>query len=271
MGKLTKLQTLQAFVVGKNEGCGIRELKNMNNITGSFCISRLENVASAEEAQEAALANKQHIEKLELRWNDHGNEDSVGTTEILEYLQPRFNLRELRITHSSGSKLPRWISNPFFTNLASITLCKCINCHLLPFIGELPSLKIFHIIEMNNVRDFNTLFCRTHGITGGFKAFPALEKLTLDKVLNLEEGTGIEDGDFPCLRHISIRYCPKISVLRPMSHCYSLQHLEVSHCVQPVSFSEGLLPAVPRGSMTRSVQDCSCKNVWVDFQRVSLD
>ncbi|PIN09593.1 hypothetical protein CDL12_17828 [Handroanthus impetiginosus] len=285
MGKLTKLQTLQAFLVGKNEGCGIGELKNMNDITGSFCISRLENVASAEEAREVALANKQHIEKLELRWNDHGNEDSLDTAEILEYLQPHFNLRELQITNFSGSKLPSWVSNPFFTNLASITLFKCINCHILPTIGELPSLKIFHIIEMNNVRGINNLFCRAQGITEGFRAFPVLEKLTLDKMLNLEEWTGIEDGDFPCLRHISIKYCPELSVLPPMSHFYSLQHLEVSHCAQLVSLPEGLLP----GSLeSLIVRDCPklnelfledggqdrfkiAQNMWIDFQKFSLD
>ncbi|PIN12291.1 Mitogen-activated protein kinase kinase (MAP2K) [Handroanthus impetiginosus] len=283
MGKLTKLQTLQAFLVGKNEGCGIRELKNMNDITGSFCISRLENVASAEEAKEAALAKKQHIEKLELRWHDHGNEDSLDTTEILEYLQPHFRLTELQITHFSGSKLPSWISNPLFTNLASITLYKCINCHILPSIGELPLLKILHITEMNNVRDINTLFCRSHD--DEFRAFPALEKLTLDKMLNLEEWTGIRGGDFHCLCHISIRYCPKLSVLPSMSHFLSLQHLEVSHCVQLVSLPEGLLP----GSLeSLIVRDCPklnemfredggqdrfkvAQNIWIDFQQVSLD
>ncbi|PIN24412.1 Mitogen-activated protein kinase kinase (MAP2K) [Handroanthus impetiginosus] len=260
MGKLTKLQTLQAFLVGKNEGC-----------------------ASAEEAKEATLAKKQHIEKLELRWHDHGNEDSLDTAEILEYLQPHFHLTELQITHFSGSKLSSWISNPLFTNLASITLYKCINCHILPSIGELPSLKILHITEMNNVRDINTLFCRSHD--DEFRAFPALEKLTLDKMLNLEEWTGIRGGDFHCLCHILIRYCPKLSVLPSMSHFLCLQHLEVIHCVQLVSLPEGLLP----GSLeSLIVRDCPklneifledggqdrfkvAQNIWIDFQQVSLD
>ncbi|KAK4404701.1 hypothetical protein Sango_0838700 [Sesamum angolense] len=97
MGNLSKLQTLKAFIVGKNDGCGIGELKNMNDITGSFCISRLENVTNAEEAKQAALADKQRIDKLELRWHDHGNDNSQDTAEILECLQPHFHLKELEI------------------------------------------------------------------------------------------------------------------------------------------------------------------------------
>ncbi|KAL0359674.1 UNVERIFIED_CONTAM: Mitogen-activated protein kinase kinase [Sesamum angustifolium] len=234
MGNLSKLQTLKAFIVGKNDGCGIGELKNMNAITGSFCISRLENVTNAEEAKQAVLADKQRIDKLELRWHDHGNDSSQDTAEILECLQPHFHLKELEIISFSGSKLPSWISNPSFTKIASITLYKCINCDILPSMGELPSLQTLHIVEMKMVRDINTLFCRTHG-TRGLNAFPLLEKLTLDNMLNLEEWTGIQDGDFPCLRHLSIRYCPKLSVLPSMSYFCSLQHLEVSHCMQLIS------------------------------------
>lgn len=61
---LTELQTLQGFIVGKDDGRGIRELKNMNEISGSFCITWLENVSSAEEAKEASLADKKLIDKL---------------------------------------------------------------------------------------------------------------------------------------------------------------------------------------------------------------
>ncbi|MCD7448747.1 hypothetical protein HAX54_045688 [Datura stramonium] len=67
MGNLTSLQTLRAFVVGRDDGCRIEELKNLNNISGSFCISKLENVLTSHEAKEAAMTNKKYIRKLELR------------------------------------------------------------------------------------------------------------------------------------------------------------------------------------------------------------
>ncbi|GFQ02640.1 putative disease resistance protein at3g14460 [Phtheirospermum japonicum] len=286
MGNLVKLQTLQAFIVGKNDGCGIKELKNMNDITGSFCISKLENVPSTEEAKKAALSNKKRIDKLELRWQDYGNYKSQDTAEILECLQPHFHLQELQITHYGGLRLPSWISNPSYIDLASITLYKCINCDILPSIGKLPSLKILHIVEMNTLRNINTLFCRDYGIQGS-NAFPKLEKLTLENMLNLEEWTELEDGDFPCLSHISLRHCPKLSVLPSFSCLCSLQNLEINYCMQLISLPEGLFPASLESLIVKGCprinerclkdggQDwfkiADVKNVWIDFEKISLD
>ncbi|XP_054811461.1 putative disease resistance protein At3g14460 [Prosopis cineraria] len=50
LGNLRNLQTLSAFIVGKEKGQGIEELKNMNFLHGSLCIANLENVSSVKEA-----------------------------------------------------------------------------------------------------------------------------------------------------------------------------------------------------------------------------
>lgn len=285
MGNLIKLQTLRAFLVGKNDGCGIGELKNMNEIRGSFCISRLENVSNAEEAKEAALSDKKYVDKLELRWHNCGNDDCHDTTEILESLQPHFHLQELQLTSYGGSRLPSWISNPSYVDLSSITLYKCINCDILPSIGELPGLKILHVVDMRSVRNINTEFCRNHE-TKVLNAFPKLEKLTLENMLTLEEWSGVEDGDFPCLRHVSIRYCPKIHVLPSLSHLCSLEHLEVSHCTQLISLPGGSLPRSLESLIIRCCPGIneSCRkdggdwskiasvgNIWIDLEKISLD
>lgn len=136
MGSLKNLQTLRAFLVGKDDGCRISELKNIDNMAGPFCISGLENVQDAAEAKKAALVNKQHITKLELRWGAQRNDNSLLQVEILECFQPHFNIKELEILFYNGSLLPSWMTNSSFTNLVSITLYKCNNCYLLPSLGE---------------------------------------------------------------------------------------------------------------------------------------
>ncbi|KAK9123290.1 hypothetical protein Sjap_012892 [Stephania japonica] len=68
LGNLTKLQTLPAFIVGKEAGCSIGELKHMTDLRGDLCILRLENVH--QDAKKAALSQKMYIEKLELQWTD---------------------------------------------------------------------------------------------------------------------------------------------------------------------------------------------------------
>lgn len=286
MGNLVKLQTLRGFIVGrKNDGCGIGELKNMNEITGSFYISRLENVSNAEEAKEALLSDKMYIDKLELQWNNYGDDDLQDTAEILESLQPHFHLKELQLSFYGGSRLPRWISNPSYTDLLSITLYKCINCDILPSIGELPSLKILNIFHMENVRNINTVFCRNDE-TKVVNAFPRLEELTLEGMPALEEWTGVEDGDFPCLRHVTIRYCPELRLLPSLSHLCSLEHLEISHCMQLISLTEGLLPGSLESLIVRGCpginERCrkdgvdwpkiaSVRNIWIDLEKMSLD
>ncbi|CAK9169140.1 unnamed protein product [Ilex paraguariensis] len=284
MGNLTNLQTLRAFLVGRDDGCRIGELKNMNNLSGSFCILGLQNVLNSEEARAAALNNKQYLKKLELRWGDHQNDQTQAEEEILECLQPHFGLKELQILFYNGSRLPRWISNPSFADIIDITLYGCINCYLLPSIGALPSLKFLKLIEMNGVKDISSTFCRIER-NQGYHAFPKLEKLTIDVMLNLEEWTGVENGDFPCLLEFRISYCPKLSALPLLSHLTSLKHLQISHC--------GELQALPDEGMPASLEflilrDCpkikercrKCEgqdwlkiahvpSIWIDHQEIS--
>ncbi|RAL42409.1 hypothetical protein DM860_017589 [Cuscuta australis] len=283
MGNLIELQTLRAFIVGKDDGCGIGELKHMNEITGSFCISGLENVSNAEEAKGAALSDKQYIDKLELRWRRCGFDKFQDTTEILESLQPHFGLKVLQLTFYGGLKLPSWISNPAYADLASITLYKCIKCHFLPSIGELPSLKLLHIFSMENLRNINTVFCGNHE-TKVVTAFPRLEELTLDSMPALEEWTGVEDGDFPRLRRISVRYCPKLRLLPSLMLMCSLEHLELRDCTQLVSVTQGLLPGTLESLIIRGcpginrrcredggldwLKFASLRNMWIDFEKI---
>ncbi|KAK9290030.1 hypothetical protein L1049_008193 [Liquidambar formosana] len=242
MGNLTSLQTLHAFLVDGEDGCRIVELKNMNYLSGAFCISRLENVLNSEEAKEAALSDKQYIDKLELRWSDLRNEEAVKEEEVLEFLQPHSGPKELEILFYRGSKLPSWISNPSFAMLANITFYKCTNCRYLPLIGELPALKRFSIFEMNTVKRINHQFLRKD-TTQGHHAFPRLERLAIDVMLNLEQWIGVENGDFPCLHKFTLEYCPKLVALPSFSSIKSLKHLEINYCPKLLSLPEEGLPS----------------------------
>ncbi|KAL9154500.1 hypothetical protein ABFS82_10G118900 [Erythranthe guttata] len=279
MGNLTKLQTLDAFIVGEtDDGCGITELKNMNEIAGSFSILKLHNVSNAEEAKAAALCDKKHIDDLYLYWGSVENPDA---TDILEYLQPHFNLKFLHISHYCGSKLPSWITNPSFVDLSTIFLIGCINCDTLPSFGELPSLKSLDFVEMTSVRDINSLFCRKSE-TRVKVAFPKLEKLSIDDMPNLVEWSGMEDGDFPCLKDVTIGSCPELATLPSLSHLRSLESLEINDCEKMISLPE--LPASVKDLRVRCCPKMSKRlyykdgrreiahvnNIWIDLEKLSL-
>nr|POE60577.1 putative disease resistance protein [Quercus suber] len=70
MSRLESLQTLSNFVVGKESGSTVTELREFLNLHGALRISKLQNVASAKDAAEANLVEKPHLDELVLEWGD---------------------------------------------------------------------------------------------------------------------------------------------------------------------------------------------------------
>ncbi|KAJ8648694.1 hypothetical protein MRB53_001717 [Persea americana] len=98
IGRLTSLQKLAHFKVGKEIGHGINELKDMIQLQGSLCISELQNVVNVKEAKEG-----------------------FGE-EVLKCLQPHPNLQEVDIEGYWGIRFPTWLGDSSFSNLVSIEL-----------------------------------------------------------------------------------------------------------------------------------------------------
>ncbi|PIN21127.1 Apoptotic ATPase [Handroanthus impetiginosus] len=242
IGKLLKLRTLRAFLIGEEDGNRIGELENMNKLKGSFDLLNLEYVMSKDEAAEARLCNKRDLKKIDLHWSDLQDEKNPNEEEILESLQPPIGIQELTIIFYSGGMLPSWISNPSFSEIVSVILYKCRYVGSLPSLGELPSLKLLKIVENHEVKEINNSFCRKqtdqHRV-----AFPKLEKLSFGSMYKLEKWTEIENGDFPSLHSLIIEYCPKLAALPFLSHLNSLSHMEIRSCQELSCFPEGGLPA----------------------------
>ncbi|XP_027072407.1 putative disease resistance protein RGA3 [Coffea arabica] len=274
LGSLTSLQTLSGFLVGKKDGCYIGELKNLVNLRGSLCISRLENISSPDEAEQANLSNKKHITKLQLQWSTCHSDRVQVEEQILECLQPHFGLKELEIFFFNGSKLPSWISDPSFAQIVKITLFKCRNCSLLPSLGMLPSLQFLEIYEMNGVRVIDQVFHRKNGVQY-LHAFPKLEKLELDTLLNLEVWDGMEDGDFPKLLECRFKQCPKLVSLPSLSYLHSLKHLEIIACSELRSLPDDGIPASVETIIVkdcpRIIEQCRYPNArdWSKIEHVS--
>ncbi|KAK9939081.1 hypothetical protein M0R45_015790 [Rubus argutus] len=225
LGNLTALQTLSAFLVDNDDGRSIRELKNLNGLGGALRILRLENVSSEADAEVANLPEKKRLQRLDLRW----------TT---------------------------WLSRPSVTGLVVMTLYKCENCELLPSIGQLPELKFLSIVEMNKVKEIDGTFFRSTDdqVDESFHAFPKLEILEIDIMLNLIEWMEVKEGDLPSLIKLTMESCPELVTLPSFSSLKCLKYFEVSHCPKLVSLDRNGLPTSPESLIIR---DCP-KLEWFD-------
>ncbi|KAF9599199.1 hypothetical protein IFM89_035658 [Coptis chinensis] len=276
MGKLTNLQTLSAFIAEKGRGFQIAELKDMIDLRGSLRIVKLENVLTVEEAEEAAVYDKQYLHRLELQWSLACTE----AREALEGLEPHKNLVELEVVCYGGRTFPTWLGDSTFSKLADINIYYCKNCNLLPLLGRLPSLKSLRLGEMHALKKVDHQFCGG----GRSKGFPKLEILEFDGMPILEEWTGVEENGMPCLRRLTIVDCPNLVKLPELSNFKSLRHLEISLCFKLSLLAEKRLPA---SLQTLIITDCpelkeqyqregvdwdkiaDVPTIWIDYQQIS--
>ncbi|KAJ8648685.1 hypothetical protein MRB53_001708 [Persea americana] len=206
IGRLTSLWTLSLFVVGRESGRGIEELKGMLNLRGSICISKLENVMNEEEAKTTNLSSKEFLHELELQWSPRHLQE-VRVEEVLKNLQPHVNIRLLEISHYSGNEFPSWMTDPSFSKLKTVRLLNCRSCKILPPLGKLPLLKDLYIHGMCEVERVGREFCGIDVANG----FPSLETLAIEDMPAFKEWYCAEGKDFSRLKELQIIDCPTLN------------------------------------------------------------
>ncbi|KAK9217183.1 hypothetical protein WN943_005808 [Citrus x changshan-huyou] len=205
IGRLTCLQTLCNFVVGKDSGSGLRELKLSTHLRGTLCISKLENVKDVVDAEEAQLDGKKNLKVLILRWTNStdGLSSSEAETEkgVLEMLKPHKNLEQICISGYGGAKFPTWLGDSSFSNLVTLKFENCDMCTALPSVGQLPSLKHLAVCGMSRVKRLGSEF---YGNVSPIP-FPCLETLLFENMQEWEDwiphgsSQGVVEGAPSCI------------------------------------------------------------------------
>ncbi|KAG5539130.1 hypothetical protein RHGRI_019624 [Rhododendron griersonianum] len=203
ISRLKDLRELTVFVVGKF--AGINELGELNCLQGSISISELQNVKSSNDALEAKMSEKKHLDKLALEW--YGTtEDSQNARDVLEKLEPHTNLKHLEIKNYGGTRFPTWLGDQSFCNMASLRLENCNNCFSLPPLGQLPSLKELTIASMPGIMNVGHEFYGDSGCLS--KPFQSLETLRFENCFFLPPL-----GQMPSLKDLTIESMPGITSL----------------------------------------------------------
>ncbi|KAL7234449.1 hypothetical protein ACSBR1_017952 [Camellia fascicularis] len=252
IGKLTSLQTLSNFVVMKDNGFRISELRNLIHLGGKLCISGIENVVDPLDASGVCLNNKQGIDVLTMVWSSESLDGlrNEKVTEVLDILKPHKKLKELHIRGYHGISFPTWIGDPLFSNMVCMKLQNCKNCTSLPPFGQLPSLKDLHIEGMSSVKDVGCEFYGMHCA----KPFPLLETLCFENMSEWKDwfifGIDKEVQTFTRVSKLSIKECPKLVKMLP-SNLPCLKTLEIINCPQLlVEASSLVLPSLTSLSMS---------------------
>ncbi|KAL6959834.1 hypothetical protein U1Q18_039986 [Sarracenia purpurea var. burkii] len=198
IGKLTYLQTLPFFVVSKDRGHKIEELRRLSNLRGKLNIYNLEDVKDREESEKENLLRKSRIHELVFHWEQDSIRDTnnINYEEVLEGLQAHWNLKCLRIENFGGQRFASWMeSRDALQNLVRIELRMCIRCEQIPKLGHLSHLEVVELASLKCIG--SEFYGHSEGILGSnsssgvagaqTEVFPALRKLTLLHMENLEE------------------------------------------------------------------------------------
>ncbi|CAL5379282.1 unnamed protein product [Camellia sinensis] len=259
IGKLTNLQTLSNFMVGKDRGRKIGELKNLSHIQGAIHISRMENVNGVQDAVDANLMSKEELKGLSLDWDDsHSSQNDIFERDVLDVMRPFKFLERLTISGYRSTKFPNWVGDVSFSKMVFMRLKGSKYCTSLPPLGQLPVLKDLYIEGMSIIK---RLGCEFYGQQCGAKPFPSLERLSFEFMTEWEDWSAFETEGvqpFSHLSELSIINCPKLVGRLPndlpclnslkIDGCPQLL-IDVSSLVQPslasLSMNNVMLPSLP--------------------------
>ncbi|XP_071931943.1 putative disease resistance protein RGA3 [Coffea arabica] len=247
IGRWTCLQKLEFFNIGRQEeGRGIQELGTLQDLKGSLEIRNLELVNGKDDAELANLSKKPNLHRLVYEWCNRYRGSVNCDEDVLEGLQPHPNLKELQILKFMGDQFPQWFMN--LTSLVELRVANCTRCRELPTLGQLSSLQHLYLTGLENIRSIGLSFYSTSaeedGGSGGSSTisrqtfFPALKKLSLESMKNLEEWKDAPEmmstaGEvhvmdvFPVLEKLSISNCPQLTTIPTPSRFPSLDVLKI--------------------------------------------
>ncbi|CAN6476085.1 unnamed protein product [Victoria cruziana] len=242
LGALTCLRTLSRFILcDSNErsvGCNIKELKNLRNLRGKLTIENLERISKIDDASEALLQEKEHVEILQLAFQETPEIERRKISEaqgyLLQQLQLPPNLKSLTLTRYCGERLPaHWIDR--CVHLETIRFQSCSWTEKLP---TFRTIKYLHLYDCHHLKALATCPCLEELVLDGcvnIRLLPFCPKLENVELINLDNWEGFEKGVGQRLKELKISNCPKV---KKLPYFPSLQRMEIKLCEELSALQE---------------------------------
>ncbi|XP_021826694.1 putative disease resistance protein RGA3 [Prunus avium] len=237
IARLTSLRTLDVVHIHGDDDVDnnkealfeLSDLRNMDQLRGSFRIEFLEDLKDVRQAEKAHLVNKNCLVSLEFAFpfprTTHHIEEG-----IVNALQPHPNLESLSIELYSGTTLrPHWMTS--LNKLRSLYLRDCMFVEFVPPLGRLESLEVLEIFHWQSLKKVGVEFLGIDGTietqtssSSSLILFPSLKRLEFGFMDMWEEWEGMtgwseeEDSQktitiMPYLSSLEITYCEELKTL----------------------------------------------------------
>ncbi|CAN0917048.1 Putative disease resistance RPP13-like protein 1 [Linum grandiflorum] len=257
MDKLTKLQLLTDFIIGRGNGSSIKVMGGLQNLGGQLCLRNLQHIIDVQDASEANLKEKKQLKQLEFVW-DGDTHDSVHERTVLDQLQPHTSIQSLSIVGYRGTRFPDWVGSCIFSSITSLKLSGSHHCSTLPPLGQLVSLIDLSITAYVSVETVGHDFYGS-STAKWKKPFGSLKSLRFESMLSWREWIPFEGEAFPLLKNLYLRNCPNLMKALPCN-LPCLEVVEVVGCQQ----LEATFPKAP------NILKMSIKDDTRDAQLVKL-
>ncbi|XP_031495004.1 uncharacterized protein LOC116260704 [Nymphaea colorata] len=178
LGKLTNLRTLHRFMVcddkGKTRRWNMKELKDLNKLTGELSIERFGGGrVKVVDAKKAELKEKHELIWVKFDFEAR-EDDKVGNASeergLLEALEPPHGIGRLGICGYKGDR-PTWNLDTNYGELQMLCLDVCIakflfsKCDGLNTIGDMPALKRLWLYDLNILKQLPTRLPSLEGLS----------------------------------------------------------------------------------------------------------
>ncbi|XP_048423555.1 putative disease resistance protein RGA3 [Pyrus x bretschneideri] len=269
IGRLTNLQYLRFFNVGKERGRRIEELAGLKQLKGRLSIYCLEHVRDGEEAKKAKLAEKTNLRGLVFGWDKYRSMININDEDVLEGLGPPLpKLEFLGIDNFMGEKFASWMMGSPFPSLKRLRIVEpknliewaeaAENIVLFPCLEELsltncdqlrsapshfPSLKNLEIESMGSGMPLAN-------ISSNLTTLTSLKIRSIKGLDCLPEGVLKNNKN---LAYLEIRKCKDLTCITTddvFGCCASLQSVFISKCVNLRCLPDGLQTLVSLEELT---------------------
>ncbi|KAF3455522.1 hypothetical protein FNV43_RR00153 [Rhamnella rubrinervis] len=210
----------------------LRECRNLAKLPDS--IGNLKHL-NGEGVSKANLKDRKCIRALCLSWEGVNDDSDNKAREVLDRLQPHTNIEKLYIINYGGRSFPDWVGHHSFCRIESVSLDVLTNCHQLPPLGQLPSLKSLEIRGLDKLENLGDEFYSSGssssssgvGVTETRPPFKSLEILEFSRMPQWEEWSWVGRA-FSNLKALELVDCPKLNGACLPECLQSLTELRIS-------------------------------------------